>query len=99
MKPQKFYIGQEVTPRAKPRRVQRLGNPQMEIPYGVPQFGEIYKVTRYEVAIDGSLEWYIGLTGFKDAFSESFFCPIVEDQVVIEELNEVELEAVNLVTV
>lgn len=94
MRPQKFYINQEVTPRAKARRVQRVGNPQMEIPYGVPQFGKIYKVTRYEVAIDGSKEWYIGLTGFKDAFNESYFCPIVEDHVMHEELNEVELEAV-----
>jgi hypothetical protein len=89
MKPQRFYIGQEVTMKARPKGVMDIDTRDLRLPFGVPVFGKVYNVTRYEIARDGSPEWYIGLSGFKDSFNESFFCPIVEDSVLIEELESV----------
>jgi hypothetical protein len=88
MKPQRFYQGQEVTLRFKPRR--RRVNRRGVIDW-VPEFGKVYKVDSYECSvIPGDNEWFIFLKDVpRNSFNESAFEPIVSSTVLEKELESI----------
>ena len=88
MKPQRFDIGQAVTPNIREDRWFYEGTPS-EVK---PKFGEIYHVKMYDEYSKGS--WYIILSELPntDAFNEAGFDPVISTNVLEKELNSIEIK-------
>lgn len=81
MKPQRFRIGQEVTPTKK----------EWSVLYNVriPKFGEVYKVIAYEICPTTNRNCIVLDLIPECAWSDEFFAPIISDSVLEEELREI----------
>jgi len=80
----KFHIGQEVA-RVDCDKIVYIFN-GLEAP--APKLSEIVKVVRYDVFYEGN--WYITVSGYKDQYVEKMFAPVISDDDLESELNQID---------